>query len=118
MSKLYTVLDQTSDEVYYQVGIFETIREAYFSVVDYFEKNPMHQLYGLHYDYDETENINIYEVETGLNREGDLGLKVAEFRRERFYSDDDDEFYLKLVKCSTVEEVMLLTEPTNPDLEI
>ncbi len=111
-NKFYLVIDQTSEDMYFRLGVFDTMRAACYQTLDQFEKNKEQLLYRHHYDHDEFEIVNIYEVEEGLSFDGDLGILVAEFRRERYY-DDDDEFYLKLVKCPKAEVVMGLIEPVE-----
>ncbi len=96
---IYIILDQSSDEMYFRLGVFLTFLDAYEAVLDAFSKSPDQLLYDHHYDFDEYELINILEVEEGMGQE--IGRLVAEFKRERYHDEEKDEFLLKITKDMT-----------------
>ncbi len=108
--KFYLVVDQSSEECYHQIGIFSTIRAAYFQTHAQLKESKESPLYA-HYDVFDyvTETIKIFEQVEGFNYEGELGKEVCEIIREHEYNDDADEFYYVITSQTPLQEVIRKT---------
>jgi hypothetical protein len=97
MNKIYEIVDNTDDEIYYPLGLFPTFELARSSIEQADPEQPISE-YASDSDYEE---ISIFEREFGWTEHG---RKVYKIERERVYDDKEDDFFWKVTKTETLYE--------------
>ena len=86
MESVFEIIDKTSDEMYFPLGIFKTLDEAKSKL----ENWPKDERISEFSDGEEYEKIEINERKFGWTENGKT---VFTLERHEVYNDDDDEYY-------------------------
>lgn len=91
MNKVYELCNTTDDEMYFPLGMFESLEKVK-ECIDYHDKIAM----ALSEDAEEYEELSVFERKFGLTEHG---KKVLVINREEYYEEESDEYKWKTKPC-------------------